>query len=146
MLWTLIISLILRNRLQDSKSSTDVRLHPDHTPGFCELDTARLEKIAIAMQNKLNSAIAKHDKLTISVTRASQNNKSSQIQHWVFLKQCTAREHVDKSQIKFKIVHQDLTDSRVMLTDPTNRIVNKAYDIAYNQKSLVYKLATLRSK
>ena len=148
MLWTLIISLILRKQLHDRQLSKYPADTSEHAPGFHELDAVRLEKLANIMENKLNSATARYDNIAQSMTRASQNNKSPQIQHWIALKMCTAREKVHKSQMKFKTANQDLIDSRQTLSEKSNRIVTSAYDVAYetSTKQLLYKLFGARFK
>ena len=147
MLWALLISLILRNQIRQSKSAELPLMDLKHTPGFYDLDVARLEQYMAAMQMKLDDAVARYNQSCNNLSKAYSTNKPMDVRSAVFFKLCSMDNNVTKSRNKVKLATEDTAESR-KIAHTTNQLVDTAYDLAYKSKSelLKYKLSNMRAK
>ncbi len=147
MLWALIISIILRTQLKKSGAVSDIHQNTEHTPGFYELDAARLAKYSAAMHKKLDSAIARHNRADDTMFYAAHYGKPRVVQTRAFMRLLAADRRVINAKHMVANADKDLSDATTIST-ATNGIINITHDLAYSRKTdlLKYQLSKLLSR
>ena len=134
MLWTFIITLILRDCAHKSKFAPDLHTDIEHTPGFYQLDTVRLMDYSRLMKLKLFSAINERDKRQVNLAKiTARYGNESHIKTNAFFRLRTADEKMEKSRQKLSLARTDALVSHKMSTQ-TNNLVNLSYEAAYGTK------------
>ena len=144
MLWALIVSIIFK--IQMRASHTDVKSVPDfeHTHGFYELESIRMQQYLSAMDKKVDSAIARHKTANETMNRMALLGKTQNVQNRAFLRLLASDNRVLRARKLASIAKQDL-DTINNIKRSTNEFIDIAYDLAYRNKIDVLKQKLLNT-
>ena len=134
MLWTFIITLILRNESRQSKHIPELQVAVEHTPGFYQLDATRLTNYSRLMKLKLFSAINDRNKRKLNLAKiTARYGNESHIKTNAFFRLRAADEKMTKSRHKLALAQTDALLSHQISTK-MNNLVNLSYEAAYDTK------------
>ena len=142
MLWIIISSLALRQYIKNGKKSSNFSgTTSEHTPGFYELESIRLQRDLTAINNKLLSAVAHHERASKTMFYAARKCKSTNVQNRAFFRLRAAENRVLHARRLATLIAQDLTTTNATRHE-SNDFINNLYDLAYcsNRKLLVHKI------
>ena len=110
----------------------------EHTHGFYELESIRIQRYLSAMDKKVDSAIVRHKIANDTMERMVSHDKNKTVQERAFLRLLASDNRLLRARKLASIAKQDL-DTINNIKISTNEFIDIAYDLAYRNKIDVLK-------
>lgn len=133
MLWALIVSIILKTQVKPGDSDVNHNEIAEHTPGFYAMEPIRLQRYMYAMDKKLASAVARHEKADATLFQTAHKGKSSAVQNRAFYRLIASDIRIIHTRNRISFAAQDYASATV-LNIKTNEQIDKMYELAYSNK------------
>lgn len=133
MLWALIVSIILKTQVKPGDSDVNHNEIAEHTPGFYAMEPIRLQRYMYAMDKKLASAVARHEKADATLFQMAHKGKSSAVQNRAFYRLIASEKRIIRTRKCIHNIGLDYAPANATNAG-TNEQINQLYELAYSNK------------
>ena len=146
MLWALIVSIILKTQVKPADFDVNPNENTEHTPGFYAMEPIRLQRYMTAMDEKLKSAVARHEKADATLFQMAHKGKSSAVQNRAFCRLIASEKRIIRTRKCIHNIGLDYAPANATNAE-TNEQIDTMYELAYSNKSdLVKRLFQMKIK